>query len=307
MSRREARKNVGTLLSTGRKPASRAWDVLNKHPRLLWFPLSGLVGTLLVAVGFFVLVFHPLTKAVGFVIYEMIGTHPYLSITAGFSVSVWVCFGSIAAALSVPNAALMACTKQLIDGKPLSIKAGWATAFRALPQLLVLASLTGAIGVVIAVIERRYSGLGSLVAFVVGASYVTLTFFVAPAAVLDGASTVSMFRESVSMIREHVGDVLALYFGIIPVVVGASTIPLIIAQVLAMLDMTIGTKSTPVFIEQHVVLVGGFVLVPLWFGLVLGTSLVAIAKTSTYVALEKDQSTAPLLDLEVDEMVMVVA
>lgn len=100
---------------------------------------------------------------------------------------------------------------------------------------------------------------------------------------------------------------LSLSFGIVPYVVGASTIPLILAQLLAMLDMTVGTRSTPAFIEECVVLVGGFTVVPLWFGLVLGTSLVAIAKTATYVALAEDRSTAPLLGLDVDEYVMVVA
>ncbi|WP_435348757.1 DUF6159 family protein [Haloarchaeobius sp. HRN-SO-5] len=297
------RRNAGAILSNGIQPTIRTVAFLRDHPRLGWFPALGVGGSLLVWLGFF-LVFRPLTRAVGVALIETVGLDPLSAFTFGLYASTLLLFSALATVVLFTNAGLVACTARLVDGEPVSIGAGVADAFRALPQLVVLAVLTGAVGLVVALLERRTERLGTVFAATVGTSYVALTFFVTPAAVLDGAPTVEMFRESASMVRSNVGDVAAVHLGVVPVVGTLFSIPLFVMQFAVAVDMAVGTKQLPALLEQHVVVLGGIPALSMWVGLVLGASLAAVAKTATYVAIVEDRSSVPVLDAEVTDVVV---
>jgi hypothetical protein len=113
---------------------------------------------------------------------------------------------SVLTVVSFFNTILISCTKQIIDDKLPKLWYGVATAIRNLPAILVYSAVTALVGVVLKAAEKRSSLVSRLVVYLLGASYVVLSFFALPSAVLDSKNPIEMYSSSASMVRQRFGD-----------------------------------------------------------------------------------------------------
>jgi len=295
-----------------------AVELLLDHPSLRVFPLGALLASIAVGVGFF-LSYRAIARPIWFWLVTH-GVGPFAARVPTAYALVFLFFAAETAVLSFANAGLVHCTYQVIEGESPSVRAGLAAAIGVLPQVLTYAVVTGAAGVVVAWLERRTDFVDGLVATVLGLSYGMFTFFVMPAAVLDGASPLSMFSKSGRTVRAHLGGLATVYLGVTLLVVSVFMIPLFLAIVVVTVDGVLGVVdyaalvawlagvldvSTHRSLAIWTTLVYAAVVLPAWVGFVLGSSLSSMATTSLYVAIHEDTDAMPLFDIDRDEALVV--
>lgn len=318
MSRYGLRRNLLAVVGNGIDHVDGAFELMVEHPPLRVFPLGAMVVSLVVGVGF-VTSYRAIGRPIWFWLVGH-GVGPYEAMAPTAYALVFLFFAAETAVLSFANAGLVHCTNQVIEGESPSVRAGLRAALGVLPQVLTYAVVTGAAGVVVAWLERRTDFVDGLVAAVLGLSYGMFTFFVVPAAVLDGASALSMFLESGRTVRAHLGGLATVYLGVTLLVVTVFSIPLFLAIVVvtvngvlgfvdyaALVDWLAGVLevSTHRSLTIWTALVYAVVVLPAWVGFVLASSLSSMAKTSLYVAIHEDADAMPLFDVDRDDALVV--
>lgn len=318
MSRLGLRRNVLTVIGNGTEPADRAIVFLARHPKLAVFPVFSLLGTLVVSVGFF-LGYHRLGEPIWYWFISL-GFGPFGAVAPTAYVLVWLFLTTFVAVLAFSNAALAHNTNLVADGRSPSLKRGILVAFGVLPHVFTYAAVTGGVGVVVAVLERRAEWMGALLAALLGMTYVMVTFFVVPAAVVGDRSPVGMFDESAKTVRSHVGRTATVSMGVSLLLVNIFAIPLFIAIVLVTINGALGIVSYPALIHWGAGVLGvtpdraevlgtiassAVIVAPMWVGIVLGSSLSTIAKTSLYLAIHEERETLPLLDIDRGDVLFV--
>lgn len=273
--------------------------VIVAHPRLLVVP------TVTTIAG--VLVFLPLLwglnrggRWVLTIALQTFGPVALAGIPVVFALAAWVFLSVYAALVLLNSAVIIACTRRMLDGEQVTLTSGVRAAAGVAPQVLVFALAFGVIGLVLAAVERGSDWLGDLVAGVLGASVAVGTFFVLPAAVLDGTGPRESFRRSVEIVRASFAETAVLSLGIVPATVTLFALPWVVAVLGVPL---VGVERANVLIETDPLLYGGVPVLSLWVGVIAGTSVGAVAKTGLYVAVGEDRESVPLLEVPVDEVV----
>lgn len=273
-------------LERGSAVSAVGFEVFRAHPTLLVFPVVSLAasalgllalleyGTLLVTVVLSVLLSRLGTE---------VGLGAFTVLAAYGSFGVLVALGTLTVGAS--NAALARATQRHIEGEPVRVRDALAGVWRAKWTLLALALLNGLVGVVLVVLERKFDSLGDLVASVLGLAYGAVTFFVLPAAVVDGAGPVAAFRRSATLLRRGFGDVAFVSLGVVRYVLLPFSVPFALSQVLVISDMALGTHFMD-FLFEHTLLLGGPIVLLLGAGFVFGFNAAAVVKTAVYIDLE---------------------
>lgn len=290
------RRRQLSALRSGLGRARASLGIVRAHPRMLVVPAAAVVAG--------VVAFLPLLVAVRAGARWLLTAAPALGVDAVAAypvvayLSAWAFLSVYAAVLLFAGAALVHCTRQVVDGEPVSLTAAARATARVAPQVLAFAAVLGAVGVALAAVERTSDWVGDLVASVLGASVAVTTFFVVPAAVLDGAGLVEAVRLSVETVRRSFGETAVLSLGVVSATVTAFAVPWMVA-VLAV--PFVGAERMSALVEADPLLYGGVPALSLWVGLVAGVSLGAVAKTGLYLAVRDGRESVPLLGVPVDE------
>lgn len=318
MSRKWLRRNVFTVVANGVEPADRTVRILSAHPTMVVFPAVSLVGTLLVGIGFF-LWYRVVGEQIWYGLVSL-GVGPWAAVGPTAYALVWLFFAAFSALVIFSNAGLVYCTTQVIEGERPSVGEGFRAAFGVLPHVFTYAVATATGGIVVAILERRTAWADSVVATTLGMSYVVATFFVVPAAVVDDATPLTMFRRSAETVVAHLGERATVYLGVTLVVANVFMVPLLLAVVLVTVNGAFGIVDYAVVLEWGVDVLGvsvrraellgvgalsALVVFPMWVGWVGGSALSAVAKTSLYVAIHEEQQSLPLFDIDRDEALVV--
>lgn len=292
------------FLSVGLDVAGESYRLLRRERSLLLFPAVALVTTVVITAVFLqslATVGATVTRAVA----SVVDASPITLVLLAFYCLVGAWLAGVAAVITFCNAGLVHCTAQVVEGEEPSVASGFAAAVRTLPQVLVFAGLVGAIGTAVALAERRSALLRKALAVVAGGSFAVLSFFVLPAAVLDGHGPASMFRRSVELVGERFSETATITLGVVPAVGTAFSLPVILLQVPIVVDALLGLHVFRSLLQDNVFVLGGIPALLMWTGVVAGTSLAAVAKAVLYVSARDDHDEVPLLRRRFEESVTV--
>jgi hypothetical protein len=200
------------------------------------------------------------------------------------------------------NLGLAAATDALRRGERPSLSHAVAAATWRLPHALVVGVLVGGTLLVPWLAERstrdrhrwRFARL-------FGGTYSAARVLAGPAAVLDGASPVGMFRRSHALLAARFDTPVMVRIGAVQrygaMGFAASLAALVATTVLALL-----TGASPsAWLDRAPVAVA--VASPLWVGVVYGSAVGAVLETLLYVALREGHDRVPLVDVPVDDAV----
>jgi len=283
---------------TGKILAKESSNVFLEHPKILFLSFASVVCGILV---FYlslssmypvqdILVFFegeryiPLTEEIG------------RNLLAAYIV-IGISLFSVLTVVSFFNTILISCTKRIIDNKPPKIWYGVATAVRNLPAILVYSAVTALVGVVLKAAEKRLSLVSKLVVYLLGASYVVLSFFALPSAVLGSENPIGMYSSSASIVRERFGDTTQVSLGIFVVgyMVANGILLLVYSPILFILLAVLlsgGDESMILLAERiahlYTETTAGFVfnlivIILVCSVMIISTNFAAIAKTVLYV------------------------
>lgn len=208
-----------------------------------------------------------------------------------------ISFFSVLTVVSFFNTILISCTKRIIDNKPPKLWYGVATAVRNLPAILVYSAVTALVGVVLKAAEKRFSLVSRLVVYLLGASYVVLSFFALPSAVLGSENPIGMYSSSASIVRERFGDTTQVSLGIFVVgyIVANGILLLVYSPILLVLLAVLLSRGNEsmIFLAERIAHIytettAGFVfnltvITLVCSVMIVSTNFAAVAKTVLYV------------------------
>ena len=208
-----------------------------------------------------------------------------------------ISFFSVLTVVSFFNTILISCTKRIIDNKTPKLWYCVATAVRNLPAILVYSAVTALVGVVLKAAEKRFSLVSRLVVYLLGASYVVLSFFALPSAVLGSENPIGMYSSSASIVRERFGDTTQVSLGIFVVgyIVANGILLLVYSPILlALLAVLLsGGNESMIFLAERIAHIytettAGFVfnltvITLVCSVMIVSTNFAAVAKTVLYV------------------------
>jgi|GEM_PF-4216480 len=208
-----------------------------------------------------------------------------------------ISFFSVLTVVSFFNTILISCTKRIIDNKTPKLWYCVATAVRNLPAILVYSAVTALVGVVLKAAEKRFSLVSRLVVYLLGASYVVLSFFALPSAVLGSENPIGMYSSSASIVRERFGDTTQVSLGIFVVgyIVANGILLLVYSPILLVLLAVLLSRGNEsmIFLAERIAHIytettAGFVfnltvITLVCSVMIVSTNFAAVAKTVLYV------------------------
>lgn len=111
------------------------------------------------------------------------------------------------------NAALVGSVMRMLDGDGAPLRGGLRDAWDARWRILLWALVSGAVGVLLRVVDRRDGGF-SVGRLVLGAAWAFLTYFVVPVMVVERIGGLEMFRRSKDLVKELWAESAAAYVGV---------------------------------------------------------------------------------------------
>jgi len=255
------RRDMGVFsrLITGLRLARGSISVLVDHPKLLAFPLlggiAGIVYILVLLGGTFGLV-EPESELV-----------VYAVLFAVYMGSTFVA--------SFFTAALMHATRDTFHGDAPSLKRSMGAAWSNVGTLLVWASISAVVGVIIRAIEESSDIAGKIVTVVFSLAWAVITYFVVPVIVFEDLSIRGAFSRSGSLVKGIWGESLGAEAGVSIVMF---LLTLVGGLVAAGLFVVLPTETLPGLLVFGALGGGAVVL-----GLLVGYALTGIAKTALYV------------------------
>ncbi|MUV60960.1 DUF6159 family protein [Halobacterium sp. CBA1126] len=190
-------------LRTGFTLARDSVTVLRDHPNLLWFPLlAGASG-----VAFFALAFG---AGLGLLPLAALADAPQLSGVVGLAV------GYLGAAFLTVlfTAGLMFATKDAVEGREPSVRAGLRAAWEHKRTLFAWAVVSTLVGLLVRALESSDNIAGVLAGLLLSTSWAVVTYFVVPVAVFEDEDIRGVFGRSVEVVRDTWGESLGAEFGL---------------------------------------------------------------------------------------------
>lgn len=190
-------------LRTGMTLARDSVALLRDNPRLLWFPAVAGVAS----VAFFVLAFG---SAFGLLPVLTLGENADLLLVAAVAV------GYVGASFLTVlfTAGLMFATRDVIEERGLSVRAGLSAAWQHKSTLFAWALVSTLVGAVLRGLQESDS-LGSvLVGGLLSVSWAVVTYFVVPVAVFEDEDIRGVFGRSIDVVRDTWGESLGAEFGL---------------------------------------------------------------------------------------------
>lgn len=238
--------------------------VLREHPKMLVFPLvSGIASILFLAAllgGVFVglaVDSELVWLALAFVYYA--GT----TFVAAFF-----------------NAGLVAAARTHFRGEEPSVRESLREAWTHKRNLLVYALVAASVSLVLRAIENSNETAARIVSALLGAAWTVLTYFVVPIVVFEDVGPIEMFKRSGSVMRETWGETIGIGAG-----VALMQFLLVLPGILIALALVFAVPGLGLPLAVGV---GAATIV---LGFLVGTSLIAVAKTALYVY--ADEGTVP--------------
>ena len=238
--------------------------VLREHPKMLVFPLVSGVASILFLAALLGGVFVGLTVdsevvwvALAFVYYA--GT----TFIAAFF-----------------NAGLVAAARTHFRGGDPSVRGSLGEAWTHKRNLIVYALVAASVSLILRGIENSNETAGKIVAMLLGAAWTVLTYFVVPIIVFEDVGPIEMFKRSGSVMRETWGETIGIGAGValmqfllvLPGIVVAIALVFVVPGL--GLPLAVGVGAATIVL-----------------GFLVGTSLIAVAKTALY--LYADEGTVP--------------
>ncbi|PSP80234.1 hypothetical protein BRC81_03360 [Halobacteriales archaeon QS_1_68_20] len=282
-------------------------QLFRRHPRLRAFPIAvALLSAPLLFVQLWVFqrVMHDLLVTWSPMALPF-GVGGFLLVLQALVVAFSVFVGGFALVVAAGNAAVVHNVRRILEGDPVSVLAGVGAAARALPQVVVLALVWAEGGGLMYTLERRErpGRLATLVTRLLGIDVAGSMYFAVPAAVLDGAGPVQMFRRSYSLTTELFGGPTILSFGFVRGTALGYGLPLwLVIGLVVPVDAVLHGGTATLF-EAHPFLLGGVPMLLAWLGACTGFAFAATAKTLLYVGASSDRETVPLIDRPVTDPV----
>jgi len=260
---------VFARLKLGVVMARRSGRVLRTHPRLLIFPLiggcSGIAFLLTLFGGLFV------TGSLG----EETQAALYAGLFAAYLVETFIA--------SFFTAALIAATRDIFDGKQLSIRRSLSTAWDRRLPLLIWSVAAAVIGVIIQAIEGQDNIIAKLAAGIFAAAWSVMTYFILPVIMFREPSVKEMFTQSAATFKQTWGESLGAMGAINLVTLLLAVGGLALAGGIFILTAGLGPMQ---FVAT--VTAGGAIVLT---GVLVGKALTGIVKTALY--LYATEQTAP--------------
>lgn len=277
----------------------RARVLFREHPRLFVFPfLATAAATVVLAAGF-VVVFGYDGGVVLVRLYLALGL-PVEGIRSVLAYVLLFGFLGLGAVTVIwCNAALAHCTRQAVRGDTVSIRDGLRAALSATPVILVHGFAFALLGTLVAFTERHSDLAARLVAWLLGATYATLSMFVVPVAVFEDASVVETYSRSVHLVSERFDDAVTVTFGVFRSVMLLFLVPFIVSQVVVIVAQV--TQFGPLLdlfdlvVYEHPLLVGGPIVYLVGMGVVFGSAYATVIKTALYLQITGAEPN-PLVD-----------
>jgi len=250
-----------------------SWRVLMKDKELIWFPIFGVIGSLVI-LGIFFLI----ASATGAVdrIQEITNQQnntqaagqTEAAANPGDIVLLVLLYISVYFVTIFFNSALIAAALERLRGGDPNIRSGLAVASKHIPQILGWAIISASVGLLLQILRSRQDNfLGRMVIDMIGGAWSFMTFFVVPVLVNEGKSPIGSIKRSASMVRETWGRQITASFGF--------QLVYLIAGVIAVL---------PAFLVFTVFPIGGIIVGVITVSIALGVvgALEGIFKAALY-------------------------
>ena len=176
----------------GKTLSNKSWGLLKENKYFLWFPIMGLLLSLLPLV---ILGSGALTLAA-------LGMN-VLAIVVGFIGLILINF-----AFTISGAAMVAAVDEELSGRDSTLGYGFGKAFRRLGPLLVWSVIRAVVSALLGLLRGNGGAAavaGNILAAIGAAAWSIVTFFVTPYIMLKGLSAVPALKASVHMVREKWG------------------------------------------------------------------------------------------------------
>jgi len=193
--------------------------VLMKDKELIWFPIFGVIGSLLI-LGIFFLI----ASATGAIdrIQEITAQQDnaqaagqaQTATNPGDIVLLVLLYISVYFVTIFFNSALIAAALERLRGGDPNIASGLAVASKHIPQILGWAIISASVGLILQILRSRQDNfVGRMVINMIGGAWSFMTFFVVPVLVNEGQGPVGSIKRSASMVRQTWGRQITASFG----------------------------------------------------------------------------------------------
>jgi len=215
--------------SDGRALSKKCWELLRSNRYFLWFPILGLVLSLIPILVFGAIALTLAIAASG------IAWLAWIVVLIGL---VFVNF-----AFTISGAAMVAAIDEELAGRDSSIGYGFSKAFGRLVPLFTWSIIRACVNAIFGALRGNGDGassiLGSVIAGLGAAAWSIVTFFVTPLIMLEGGGSVAAIKKSAHLVREKWGTQLAggVRIGLSLIAVFLPAIALIVLGVFALGSM----------------------------------------------------------------------
>ena len=195
-----------------------SWRVLMKDKELIWFPIFGVIGSLMI-LG----IFFAIASATGAIdrAQEIADQQNNAQVAGqaqsynpGDIVLLVLLYISVYFVMIFFNSALIAAALERLRGGDPNISSGMAVAMKHIPQILGWAIISASVGLILQILRSRQDGfMGRLVINMIGGAWSLMTFFVVPVLVNEGKSPIGSIKRSAGMVRDTWGRQITASFG----------------------------------------------------------------------------------------------
>ena len=230
--------------------------VIRHHPKLMLFPvLSGVAG----------LIFLTLFLGITFGLMQ-------ISPEGGVLLGLLVVYLVLTFVSTFFTAALVHQTREVFDGKPVSIREGMNAAWGVKGPIFVWSLIAATVGVIINSLENSDSSAARILGTLFGLAWTILTFFIVPVIVFERPTVGEMFKRSGGLFKDTWGET--------PIsLVAINIIGFIVVIPFALLGIAfIFTEATAAIILGIAIILFGMLL-----SFLLSQTLQGVVKTSLYV------------------------
>ena len=195
-----------------------SWRVLMKDKELIWFPIFGVIGSVII-LG----IFFAIASATGAIdrIQDITAQQNNAQAAGqtqtanlGDIILLVLLYISVYFITIFFNSALIAAALERLRGGDPNISSGMAVAMKHIPQILGWAIISASVGLILQILRSRQNNfLGRIVIDLIGGAWAFMTFFVVPVLVNEGKSPIGSIKRSAGMVRETWGRQITASFG----------------------------------------------------------------------------------------------
>lgn len=216
--------------------AKSSWHVLQHDRELIWLPVIGGLGALVVGAAFF----GPLAAIVG-------GTQGGSIPLAGWIVG-FAGYVAVSAVVFLSRAAVVHGAHTRMEGGDPEVGSSLRGATAHWPAVVAFAAISVTVGLLLEAIESRGGVVGQIASFIGGAAWRLLTYLVLPVVVLEHVGAVAGIKQSSGLIKRTWGEqvtgnvgfgLLGLALALPVLLLGAAVVSLGVA-VLSALAVVVG-------------------------------------------------------------------